>query len=90
MAADLFHLKLPGDRRRAAVAVRKAAIAGDIAGALSADRARCADLVKLAAQATSLGVWFNAAEAIRAGIPADEAREAVMSAAANKKGDYND
>ncbi|MGR9269839.1 hypothetical protein [Rhizobium leguminosarum] len=86
----LVRLKLPAQRVEAAVAARKAAIAEDIAAALLADRARCADLVKLAAQATSLGVWFDAADAIRAGIPADEAREAVMSEAANKKDSCDD
>ncbi|MBY5619964.1 hypothetical protein [Rhizobium leguminosarum] len=87
MAADLVHLKLPADRHRAAVAVRKAAIAEDIAAALSSDRVRCADLVIIAIQAARLGVRFDAADAIRSGISVNDAREHVMSEAANKK-DY--
>lgn len=90
MAADLFHVEFPAERIEAAVAARKAAIAEDVAAALSADRARCADLVRVAAQATSMGVWFNAADAIRSGVSVEKAREAVMSEAANTKDNCDD
>ncbi|RFB95575.1 hypothetical protein B5K11_11740 [Rhizobium leguminosarum bv. trifolii] len=82
--ADLFHVKFSAERIEAAVAAREFAIAEDIAAALASDRDRCAALVRVAAQANSLGVWFSAADAIRSGVSVEKAREAVMSEAANK------
>lgn len=51
--------------------------------AILAERARSAGLLKVAEQADRLGVTFNAADAINKGMSVADAREKVMSAAAD-------
>lgn len=87
MPADLIKLPVSKDVRRRAVAVREKDIAADVAEAVRLDRMRVSELLKVAQQASQLGVTFNITEAIEAGMVVDAAREYVMTVATMERDD---
>lgn len=76
-AADLVEDATEGDDAEAS--------ASAVAASAMAERARCAGLSGIAAQASRLGVPFNLVKAITEGMSVDAARSSILDAAASGK-----
>lgn len=78
-------LPLPPERQQAAVRLREAAAAQDVAAGVVRERERVLSILAIAAQAAALGVHVDLLAAINDGAEPDELRARVLEIASHER-----